>query len=90
MQACNIGTCDDGRIESANRISGHCCWGPEQVNTIFFLIWFVMNVFVSLTINVLYNRRKGIIVGNDQDGDDSVINALVSTPYSILQLSMEY
>lgn len=49
-----------------------------------------MNVFVSLTINGLYNRRKGIIVGNDQDGDDSVINALVSTPYSILQLSMEY
>lgn len=39
MQACNIGTCDDGRIESTNRISGHCSWGLEQVTpTIFFFI----------------------------------------------------
>lgn len=27
------------------------------------------------------NRRKGVIVGNDQEGDDSVITAHVSTSF---------
>lgn len=43
--------------------------------------------------NHVFNRRKGLIVGNDQDGDDSVITAHVCEslffPYS-LQRTMDY
>lgn len=81
MQACDIGTCDVGRIESANRISGQCFWGLEQVKpTNHPFLTFYLFIFAIKSISI-FNRRKGIIVGNDQDGDDSVITALVSKSY---------
>jgi hypothetical protein len=38
----------------------------------------VVNFQNSLTF-ITHDRRKGVIVGNDQDGDDSVITAHVSS-----------
>ena len=46
---------------------------------------FLSLLFLELKLLVLScDRRKGVIVGNDQDGDDSIITAHVSTAFSPL------
>ena len=55
--------------------------------------WMLLGLGVSLIFNLFHLnfcisimcRRKGVIVGNDQDGDDSVITANVSETCFLLK-----
>lgn len=50
------------------------CFDPRSPG--FFTI---CSTFLKVFVTLFYGRRKGIIVGNDQDGDDSIITAHVSS-----------
>ena len=46
--------------------------------TLYHILSFVLFIiFLNWKCTSVFNRRKGLIVGNDQDGDDSVITAHV-------------